>query len=261
MVPRRATAPERRQGLCLYWCDQPQEHAAMTVRILKYEPDIDVVPQAIIWRSLRYFTLVVRDGKDDLDKYKGASFAIGNDVWFDLRIYQGHIHPEVTVTLYLPEDVQDEKRVSEIVSTVIRNMAIPASAVAWRRGQKFQFGKLERSLQDRLREHEARVLVLKIAASQPERSVTIDKLREEVPKYFDLSPADKARSPSRKNEELWQIVIRNTISSHKIGTRTIFAQGWAKSIPGGLKVTRRGMDYLSNIGFLDSSGSDLPDDE
>ncbi len=233
----------------------------MTIRVLRYEPDIDVVPHAIIWRSLRYCTLVVREGQDDLDKYKGASFAIANDIRFDLRVYQGHIHPEVTVTLYLPEDVRDEKLVLEIVSIVIKKMAIPVSAIAWRRGQKFQFGKLERSPQDRLREHEARVLVLKIAASQPERSATIGKLREEIPKYLELSRADKKRSPSRKNEALWQIVVRNTISSHKTGTRTIFAQGWAKKIPGGLKVTRRGMNYLNSIGFSDSSGSDLPDEE
>ena len=233
----------------------------MTVRVLKYEPDVEVVPQAIIWRSLRYCTFVVREGQDDLDKYEGASFAIGNDIRFDLRVYQGHIHAEVTVTIYLPEDIRDEKRVSEIVSTVIKEMAIPASAIAWRRGQKFQFGKLERSPQDRLREQEARVLILKIAASQPERSATISKLREEIPRYFDLTPADKTRSPSRRNEALWQIVVRNTMSSHQTGTRTIFAQGWATKIRGGLKVTRRGMDYLNSIGFSDSSGSDLPDDE
>ena len=40
----------------------------MTVRVLKHEPDIDVVPQAIIWRSQRYCTLVIREGLDDLDK-------------------------------------------------------------------------------------------------------------------------------------------------------------------------------------------------
>ena len=39
----------------------------MTVRIIRYEPDIEVVPQAIIWRSLRYFTLIVREGEDDLE--------------------------------------------------------------------------------------------------------------------------------------------------------------------------------------------------
>jgi hypothetical protein len=231
----------------------------MTVRVLRYEPDIDVTPHAIIWRSLRYCTLVIRDGADDLDQYKGASFAIGNDIRFDLRVYKGHIHSEVTVTLYLPEDVRDEKRIAEIVATAIKEMKIPVSALAWRRGQKFQFGKIERSPDDRLYEREARVLILKIAASQPAQAATMDTLRAEVPKYFDLSPADKARSPSRKSEALWQIVIRNTISSHKTGTRTIFAQGWAEKIPNGLKLTRLGMDYLNSIGFLESSASDLPE--
>jgi len=233
----------------------------MTVRVLKYEPDADVVPQAIIWRSLRYCTLVVREGQDDLDKYEGASFAIGNDIHFDLRVYQGHIHAEVTVTLYLPELVRDEKRVSNIVSTVIREMEIPVSAIAWRRGEDFQFGKLARSPQDRLKEREARILILKIAASQPERSATIGRLREEIPRYFELSAADKTRSPSRRNEAVWQIVVRNTMSSHRIGARSIFAQGWAEKIPNGLRVTRQGMDYLNSIGFLDFNDSDLSGDE
>jgi len=232
----------------------------MTVRVLQYELDVDVVPHAIIWRPLRYCTLVIREGEDDLDRFKGASFAIGNDIRFDLRVYQGHIHPEVTVTLYLPEDVRNEKRVSEIVSQVIKEMEIPVSAIAWRHGQKFQFGKIERSPQDRLLEREARILVLKIAASQPARSATIDKLREEVPKYYDLSPLDRSRSPSRRREVLWQIVVRNATSSPKTGTQSIFAQGWARKIPDGIKVTRRGMDYLNNIGFSDSSGSDFDDE-
>lgn len=233
----------------------------MTVRVLRYDPDSEVVPQAIIWRSLRYCTLVVRRGQDDLDEYTGASFGIGNDIRFDLRVYKGHIHPEVTVTLYLPEDLRDENQVAETVSTVIREMEIPVSAVAWRRGQKFEFGKIKRSPEDRLRESEARILILKIAASQPNRSVTINKLREEVPKYFDLSPIDKRRSSSRRNEGLWQIVVRNAISSHTTGTRTIFAQGWARKIRGGLKVTKSGVDYLKSIGFLDTSKSDLSEDE
>jgi len=233
----------------------------MTVRVLKYDLDTDVTPHAIIWRPLRYCTLVIRKGEDDLDKFEGASFAIGNDIRFDLRVYQGHIHSEVTVTLYLPDDVRDENRVSEIVSLVIVEMAIPDSAVAWRRGQTFQFGKVIRSPEDRLLEREVRILILKIAASQPERSATIGKLREEVPRYFDLSPADQSASPSRKNEKRWQIVVRNAISSHKTGPQTIFGQGWAEKIPGGLKVTRRGMDYLNSIGFSDLSGSDLTDDE
>ena len=214
----------------------------MTVRALNYEADFDVAPQAIIWRSLRYCTL-------------------GNDITFDLRVYQGHIHADVTVTLYLPDDVRDETRVSEIVSLVIKEMAIPVSAIAWQRGQTFQFGKLERSPKDRLSESEARVLVLKIAASQPNHVATIGKLRAEVPRFFDLSAADKVLSPSRKNEARWEIIIRNTTSSHRTGTQTIFARGWAEKTPSGLKVTRSGMDYLNSIGFSGSAGSDPPDDE
>src|SRR5690348_9883297 len=139
----------------------------MTVRVLRYDPDVEGVPQAIFWRSLRYCTLVIREGQDDLDHYEGASFVIGNDIGFDLRVYRGHIHHEVTVTLYLPEDVQDEKTISDTISTVIKEMQIPVTAVAWKRGQKFHFGRLERSAKDRLKESEARILILKIAASQP----------------------------------------------------------------------------------------------
>src|SRR5204863_4682971 len=131
--------------------------------------------------------------------------------------YRGHVRSDVTVTLYLPDDIRDEKQISETVSTIIKEMAIPVSAVAWKRGQKFQFGKLERSPQDRLLENEARILILKIAATQPSRIASIGKLREEIPKLFALSPADKKPSPSRKNEMVWEIVVRNAMSSHTTG--------------------------------------------
>jgi hypothetical protein len=233
----------------------------MTVHVVKYEPDSDVVPQAIIWRPLRYFTLVVRDGQDDFDKYRGASFTIGNDIHFDLRVYEGHIHAEVTVTLYLPESIHEDHGVAGIVSRIIGEMAVPNSAVAWKRGQEFQFGKLERSPQDRLGEREARILILKIAASQPGHSATVAKIHQEIPKYFELSADDKTRSPSRKNEFLWQIIVRNTMSSHRAVDSSIFAQGWAEKTPNGLRVTHRGLGYLNSIGFCEFSNSDLPDDK
>jgi len=232
----------------------------MTVRVVRYEPDEEVVPHAIFWRPLRYCTLIVRESHDDLDSYTGASFVIGNDIRFDLRVYSGHIHPEVTVTLYLPEELGEEQ-IAETVSTVIKEMEIPVSAVAWRRGNAFKFGQLERNPSDRLLESEARLLILKIAASQPTRSASISQLYQEIPKFFDLSPIDKSPSPSRKNERRWQIVVRNTTSSHTTGARTIFAQGWAEKIPGGLKVTKDGMNYLNSIGFLDTSEADFEDVE
>jgi hypothetical protein len=227
----------------------------MTVRILKYEPDCDVIPQAIIWRSLKYFTVTIRDGEDGLDKFKAASFAIGNDIRFDLRVYRGH--PELTVTLYLPEDVSDQKRVTEIIDTVIREMVIPMTAIAWRRGQTFEIGApLERPKGDRLHEGEARVLVLKIAAQQPKRAASTQFLKKEVPKYIELSPLDRAPSKSRVREQVWQQIVGNVISHNKVRTGP-FAMGFAVKTADGIAVTPRGMAYLNSIGFSPSSSSSL----
>lgn len=227
----------------------------MTVRTLNYEPDCDVVPQAIIWRPLRYFTLTIRDAEDGLDKFKAASFAIGNDIRFDLRVYRGH--PKLTVTLYLPEEVSDVRRITEIIDVVIREMLIPMTAIAWRRGQAFEIGApLERPKGDRLHESEARVLVLKIASQQPRRAASTELLKKEVPKYIELSPQDRAPSKSRTREQVWQQIVGNAIS-HKNVRKGPFALGFAVKTTDGIAVTPRGMAYLNSIGFSPSSSSTL----
>jgi hypothetical protein len=227
----------------------------MTVRILQYEPEYDVVPQAIFWRPLKYFTLIVRDGEDGLDMFKGASFAIGNEIHFDLRVYRGHLNPEFTVTLYLPLEVTDDKVIAEIIDRVMKEMVVPMTAAAWKRGQPFQFGKLERQKADRLVEDEARTIVLKIAGSRSDRTASMELLRAEVPKFIQLSAGDLKPSPSRKYEQLWQQIVRNVAASHP----TIFNAGLARKIPGGIEITDKGMAYLKSIGFLDTSASDLAD--
>ena len=138
------------------------------IKIFKYEPDYDVIPQAIFWRALRYFTMNVRNGEDGLDEFKAASFTIGNDIRFDLRAYAGH--PELTVTLYLPNVINDQVEISRIIKIVIRGMAVPKTAVAWQRGEPIEYGNLKRPRADRLREAEARILALKIAAQRPNRA-------------------------------------------------------------------------------------------
>lgn len=228
----------------------------MAVRISKYEPAYDVIPHVIIWRPLRYFTTNIRKGKDDLDHYQGASFEIGNSIRFDLRSYRGH--PGLTVTLYLPDEgeFEDDVRVNEILDIVFKEMSIPPTAVAWRRGQAFEYGKLERLKEDRLREPEARILVLKIAAQQPGRSASTKFLKKEVPKYTELSAKDREHSKSRTREELWRQIVGNVIS-HKDVHEGPFAKGYAIKTAGGLAVTTRGVAYLDNIGFLSTSTSDL----
>ncbi|HTW70906.1 MAG TPA: hypothetical protein VME47_13535 [Acetobacteraceae bacterium] len=220
------------------------------VRQSMFEPDYDVVPQAIFWRPLRYFTMCIRQGEDELDLFQAASFTIGNEVKFDLRVYRGH--PELTVTLYLPDNVSDEKVIADTIDLVVRGMVIPLAAVAWRRGQRFEYGRLERPKADnRLREHEARIIVLKIAAQQPGRSASTSLLKREVPKYIELSAKDRVRSQSRPREFLWQQVVGNVVS-HQKSSEGPFAKGLAVRTADGLKVTKEGLDYLNDMGFKTS---------
>jgi hypothetical protein len=222
----------------------------VAIRRLSYEPDYDVLPQAIFWRPLKYFTMIIRDGEDGLDLYKAASFAIGNEIKFDLRVYRGH--PELTVTLYLPDEVTDEARISEIIDLVIRELVLPPPAVAWRRGQTFDMTKqLERRPDDRLHEPEARGLALKIAAQQPGRAASTQFLKKEFPKYIELSAADRAQSKSRANEAVWTQVVGNVIS-HQKTQEGPFAKGYARRTADGLSVTQRGINYLNSMGFISS---------
>ena len=112
--------------------------------------------------SLRYCTLVIREGEDDLGKFKGASHSvIGNDIRFDLRVYRGHIHTEVTVTLYSRmRCVDDERRSKKPIDRAIKEMGNPniSHRMAARAG--FQFGKLQASVgKTGLLKAEARILI------------------------------------------------------------------------------------------------------
>ena len=215
-------------------------------------PDYDVIPQAIFWRSLSYFTTFTRNGEDGLDKFRAASFKIGNNIHFDLRTYAGH--PQFTVTLYLPDYVGDSAEISRVTKVVIKDMVVPANAVAWRRGESFTYGNLKRLPDDRLSESEARILALKIAAQRPDRTASTQFIKKEIPKYTELSEGDRLKSSSRGNEEMWQQIVGNVIS-HKASPAGLFRKGYATRTEDGLSVTSKGMAYLNSIGFLTSSAA------
>ena len=219
------------------------------IKIMSYKPDYDVIPQAIFWRPLHYFTVKVREGEDGLDEFKAASFTINNDIRFDLRTYAGH--PEFTVTLYLPDGVDDDEEIRRVINIVVKEM-VPKGAVAWRRGQDFEFGSLARPRGDRLREGEARILALKIASQRPRRTISTDDLKKAVPSYTELSEQDLRPSITRKNEAMWQQIVGNVISHHA-STASLFFRGLAERTSNGLSVTEKGMDYLISVGFSASA--------
>jgi hypothetical protein len=225
----------------------------MTVVQQPFLQNGDLAPQAIFWRPVRYFTNRILYGQDDLDEFEGASFSIGNHISFDLRTYKGH--PDCTVSLYMPMEFREPTEISRITDEIVKAIQIPLTAVAWRRGQDFKYGELMRPVQDRLREPEARILALKIAAASSDGVVTTKNLKNLVPNYFELSAKDRERSQTRSHEQIWQQIVGNVIS-HQDTPQGPFKRGFAKRTKTGLAITERGRAYLNNMGF-----SDFPEEE
>lgn len=198
-----------------------------------------------MWRPVRYFSDDVRDDEDELDKYRYVGY-IDNNFPFDLRTYMGH--PQKTVTLYMPSEIDADQMIQEQIDRAIKVLDVPATALAWRRGEAFTFGALKRNSEDRLREREAGALVLKVLGSIPSQSASTGKIKDLIPEFYDLSAADLAPSPSRKNEAMWRQIIGN-VKVHRASSTSIFARGFAKETRGGVSLTPKGRDYLKSIGF------------
>ncbi|MDB5683762.1 MAG: hypothetical protein JWM75_1460 [Sphingomonas bacterium] len=220
-----------------------------SVRRLSQQALADVTPQAIFWRDIECFALRPDAAEDELDTYLVASFIIGNAVTFDLRHYDGH--PKATATVYLPSATSETSEIEEALRQVIAGLRVPETGIAWRRGESFQFGHLPRRKDDRLREAEARILALKIAAECKDYVASTEYIKKRVPELVPLTDKDLEQSASRPREKLWQQIVGNVIS-HKPGNRSIFAQGLAERTSNGLKITGEGISYLNNIGFFSS---------
>jgi hypothetical protein len=215
------------------------------IRISKYSIEREVAPQAIFWRPIMYFSVHVQSDEDNLDAYKYITYVFDNDV-FDLRVYGGH--PQSTVTLYLPEDIEDQTMIVSLVSKVMEAMELPPTSLAWKRGDAFEYGELHRVDRDRLREPEARLLALKIASLCPKHTASTEHIKSLIPEFYSLSKLDMEKSPSRYGENKWQQIVGN-VRSHESSSRSLFSRGLAETTKDGLRVTKRGLDYLNDIGF------------
>ncbi len=209
----------------------------------------DVTPQAIFWRDIHCFALHPDNEEDELDLYMVASFMIGNAISFDLRHYDGH--PQATSTVYLPSATVIPDEIEEALDQVIEGLRVPRTGIAWRRGEQYEYGHLPRQKEDRLRESEARILALKIAAECYGNAASTEYIKKRVPELIPLTPTDLQQSASRPRERLWHQIVGNVIS-HKPGNRSLFTQGYAERTADGLRVTKYGMSYLRSIGFLTS---------
>jgi len=216
------------------------------IRLRRLASDLTPSPSAIFWRPIEYFADHIESGEDSLDAFQSASFEIGNQLIFDLRHYRAH--PNFTVTFYLDAAIEDEALIQDAIWSAVEGFGLPRQAIAWRRGDDFTAGNLTRTSEDRLREKEARILVLKVAAQSKNRSATMEEIRREIPKLFPLTERDRVASPSRRNEQLWQQIVRNVVS-HQNSAKSLFKLGFAVKHESGVKITTKGISYLKSIGF------------
>jgi hypothetical protein len=101
---------------------------------------------------------------------------------------------------------------------------------------------------DRLREPEARDLALKIAASCPNHEAATAYIKDEVPKYVDLTEIDLQPSETRPHESKWQQIVGNVVS-HQNQATSVFTKGYAIRTDDGMRVTDEGLTYLKSKGL------------
>jgi hypothetical protein len=83
---------------------------------------------------------------------------------------------------------------------------------------------------------------LLIMSVNSESEITTTELIARIPQYIKLSDNDLAGNASRKDTKYSQIV-RN-LKSHKLSKSNFIFQGYADDIPGGFRITRKGLDFV-----------------
>lgn len=211
-----------------------------------HQPSGDqIAPRAIFARPIEYFTTTPKEFEDGAGPFRGEFFRQGNGIYFEIRAYLSH--PKGTVTLYL-ELALDENEIFPVIKQVTEIFDLPWNAVLWHFGEELDALRPLIEDQSRLREEEARLLALKIAAASQNLTAAMKDIRAGVERLYPLSPADRQPSPTRPSEQLWQQILRNVVS-HRGSNRSIFARGFAEKVGSGIRITRAGLDHLKRSGF------------
>lgn len=101
----------------------------------------------------------------------------------------------------------------------------------------------------RATENDVALAILQIAAGQPNGICTLNRARNEVPKYVNLSAGDLAQSITRPHEPMWHQLIRN-IQSHHAAEGNFISDGLLAHVPRrGYQVTQAGRAYLKQHGL------------
>jgi hypothetical protein len=94
----------------------------------------DFVPQAVVATDVSYFAgrfgaQMVNDS-DDLDQFVGVGYLL-DSLPFTIMHYRGH--PDGTATIYLPQEISDVEKISEIIRQITKAFKLPNDSVQWQR--------------------------------------------------------------------------------------------------------------------------------
>ena len=103
----------------------------------------------------------------------------------------------------------------------------------------------------RLREPEARLLALQIAATFPGYTASTTQIKKSAPDYREFTEADLRPSSTRPNEHKWEQIIGNATGSHQPSSVSIFNKGYAVKTADGIQVTDKGIAHLKSKGLYE----------
>jgi hypothetical protein len=110
------------------------KQAPLKEMIYKFE----FVPQAIV--ALPVHEIVqdlgwdVEKGHDDLDEYFGAAALLDGVQPFTVMHYKGH--PDYTSTIYLPFDIRDIGKITDLITRIASELKLPTQKITWQRKDK-----------------------------------------------------------------------------------------------------------------------------
>lgn len=215
-------------------------------------PVQDGAPVAIIWRPVSYFSNETIECDEEFDLFFVACFALGNSV-FDMRWYAGD--PEKISSLYIPYATPESER-EKIAKQALGALSVPARALGWIYGEKYEDGVLKRNSKDRMQERELGIICLKICYINSGKS-TLEQIRDYITKNYRLSELDLSPTDRRGNEPRWWEILRN-IYKHRNTHHNILNKNLATYDNKTFTLTPEGEEFLVKIGFASSnSGSNI----
>jgi methylphosphotriester-DNA--protein-cysteine methyltransferase len=168
-----------------------------------------------------------------------AHFEVGSKVRATMKELSG-VHPE-----HLPV-AEDVRKIAAQERKQQRMRAIPAQT---RIEQPLAAPKATDPIEINLTKDLWKYALL-IMSANLDSSITTSELIDRIPDFISISDQNRSENPSRKDSKISQIV-RN-LKSHKASKSNFIYQGYANDVPGGFRITQKGLDFVREY-FKDRS--------